>query len=330
MTGSPLPPAARHQRGAALLLAMIVVTLVATLASAMVWQQWTAMRVEAAERSRLQSSWILHGALDWSRLILREDARSSRIDHLGEPWATPLAEARLSTFLAADRDPTSNDGPEAFLSGSIADAQARYNLRNLVGDDGRPVPGEVDVLKRLCTAAGLADDVAPRLAQQLASAWGARAGAASEPAAEDPKAGLAPQRLEHLRWLGFDATVVAALRPWTEVLPVRTQVNLNTAPREVLSAVLGVDRGTAERLVQARQRAPFESVDAARAQLPASVKLEPARVSVASSFFDVVGHLRLDDRALEEHSVLHRRGSGAAVQVIPVRRERRPLSTPGP
>jgi general secretion pathway protein K len=124
--------------------------------------------------------------------------------------------------------------------------------------------------------------------------------------------------------------VVAALRPWAEVLPVRTQVNLNTAPREVLSAVLGVDRGTAERLVQARQRAPFESVDAARAQLPASVKLEPARVSVASSFFDVVGRLRLDDRALEEHSVLHRRGSGAAVQVIPVRRERRPLSTPGP
>ncbi len=92
------------QRGAALLLAMMILTLVATLASGMVWQQSRSIQVEAAERARVQSAWILNGALDWARLILREDARSGGADHLGEPWATPLAEARLSTFLAADRD----------------------------------------------------------------------------------------------------------------------------------------------------------------------------------------------------------------------------------
>ena len=92
-----------QQAGAALLTAMIIVTLVATLAASMVWQQWRAVQVEAAERARTQSAWILAGALDWARLILREDARSGGADHLGEPWAVPLAEARLSTFLAADR-----------------------------------------------------------------------------------------------------------------------------------------------------------------------------------------------------------------------------------
>ena len=61
--------------GAALLTAMIIVALVATLAGAMVWQQWRAVQVEAAERARTQSAWILSGALDWARLILREDAR---------------------------------------------------------------------------------------------------------------------------------------------------------------------------------------------------------------------------------------------------------------
>ena len=93
-----------RQRGAALLLAMIIVTLIATLAVSMVWQQWRAVQVETAERSRSQSAWILSGALDWAGLILKEDARPSaaQVDHLGEPWAVPLAEARLSTFLAAD------------------------------------------------------------------------------------------------------------------------------------------------------------------------------------------------------------------------------------
>ena len=89
--------ALRRQRGAALLLAMLILTLVATMASGMVWQQWRAIQVESAERARTQSAWILSGALDWARLILREDARTGGADHLGEPWAVPLAEARLSS-----------------------------------------------------------------------------------------------------------------------------------------------------------------------------------------------------------------------------------------
>ena len=116
-------PARRSQRGAALLTAMIIVTLVATLAASMVWQQWRAVQVEGAERARAQSAWILAGALDWARLILKEDRRSGAnpVDHLGEPWAVPLAEARLSTFLAVDQSNT-DDAPDAFLSGLITDA----------------------------------------------------------------------------------------------------------------------------------------------------------------------------------------------------------------
>ena len=97
MSRRPAPRARPAQRGAALLLALLLVALVATLASAMVWQQWRAVQVEAAERARAQAAWVLDGATDWSRLILREDARTGSNDHAAEPWATPLAEARLST-----------------------------------------------------------------------------------------------------------------------------------------------------------------------------------------------------------------------------------------
>ena len=77
--------------------------------------------VETAERARVQSAWVLTGALDWARLVLREDASpGSLVDHLGEPWAVPLQEARLSSFLAADRNVMTDTGAEvmeAFLSG---------------------------------------------------------------------------------------------------------------------------------------------------------------------------------------------------------------------
>ena len=76
-----------RQRGAALLTAMVIVTLVATLASARVWQQWRAVQVEVAERARAQALWILNGAVDWARLILREDARTaSAARPCAPPW----------------------------------------------------------------------------------------------------------------------------------------------------------------------------------------------------------------------------------------------------
>ena len=309
-----------RQRGAALLMAMVLVTLVTTLAAGMVWQQWRAVQVEAAERARSQAEWVLLGALDWSRLILREDARSGRVDHLGEPWATPLAEARLSTFLAADRDNNADQGPEAFLSGSISDVQGRYNLRNLVGDDGKLVPAELQTLTRLCAVAGLPGDAARLLAEALTQAWGAPIQGATGRGSVLPI-----QRYEQLAWLGIDPRLVAALRPVAEILPGATPLNVNTAPREVIAAVLDVDLGTAERLVQVRQRSPIDSLERLKAFLPQGATPDARRVGFASNHFEVTGRLRLDERVLEERALMQRRGSGSATEVVALRRERRSL-----
>lgn len=288
---------ANRQRGAALLVAMVILTLVATLAAGMVWQQWRAVEVEAAERARTQASWILTGAHDWARLILREDSRTPGVDHLGEPWAVPLAEARLSTFLAADRSNTADEGPEAFLSGSIADAQARYNLRNLVDQEGKLDPNQLRVLERLCDSAGLPSGVAARLGDGLAEAW----------AMTDGNAPLPPARLADLRWLGLDAASIERLAPWVVLLPVPTPVNLNTAPREVIAAVVeGLDAGSAERLVQARERQPFRSLEQAKAVLGADSEVKFEGVAVATNFFEVRGRVRLGERVLEERSLVRR------------------------
>lgn len=303
----------QRQRGAALLIAMALMTLVATLASGMIWQQYRAIQVEAAERSRTQSAWILNGALDWARLILREDARTGGPTALSEPWATPLAEARLSTFLALDKDNNSDTGPDAFLSGAIADLQSRYNLRNLV-DKGKILEAELASLQRLCEQAGAPTDTAQRIAAGML---------AGDTAAAD--APLAPQRVDQLRWLGIEPAVIERLRPWVDILPVRTTVNLNTAERDVIVAVSpGLDTGAAEALVQSRQRKAFKTVPDAAAVLSRPQLLDPQRVGTQSNYFEVRGKLRLDDRTLEERSVVERRG----LDVNPILRERISSVTP--
>jgi general secretion pathway protein K len=296
----PTRPGVPHrQRGAALLTAMIIVTLIATLAVSMVWQQWRAVQVEGAERARTQSSWILSGALDWARLILREDQRSGKVTALTEPWAVPLAEARLSTFLAADKDNNTDDGIEAFLSGSIVDAQGRYNLTNLIVQN-KIDPNELATLERLCQTLGVDSGVPSRIAKGLLDAQ----------TGTTANAPLLPQMTSQLTWLGVDAGSVAALEPYVVLLPVATAVNVNTAPREVLVAVIkGNDVATSERLLQVRQRTPFKTIDELKAQAP-SLDTSNAKLDVRSSFFEVRGRLRLADRILEERSLVQRLSNG--------------------
>ena len=292
----------RHrQRGAALLTAMIIVTLVVTLAGSMLWQQWRAVQVEAAERARTQAAWLLSGALDWARLILKEDAKTGRPTSLNEPWATPFEEARLSTFLAAD-SAHAEDAPDAFLSGSITDAQSRYNLMNL-SEQGKVVDAEREALERLCQNLGLATEVASRIANALNDAVSGAPGAA-----------LLPRSIAQLGWLGVEPETVRQLAPYVTLLPVATPVNLNTASREVLSAAIkGLDLASAERLVQARQRSAFKTLAAVEQLLPALAPLDPKRLATVSSYFEVRGRLRLLDRVLEERSLLQRKGRDATV-----------------
>jgi general secretion pathway protein K len=297
---------ARRQRGAALLMAMIIVTLVATLAASMVWQQWRAVQVETAERARTQSAWILAGALDWARLILREDAKNGGADTLGEPWAVPLAEARLSTFLAADKDNT-DDAPDAFLSGQITDAQSRYNLTNLTQLDqtGKPIAKEIEGFQALCEAIGASPDLATRIATGLIAAKSLNGANGTDTAAP-----LLPVLVSQLTWLGIDPDTVRLLTPYVTLLPNPSPVNVNTAAREVLvAAIPGLDLASAERLVQVRQRTPFKSVDEIKPQLPNPLmELAPGRIGVTSNYFEVRGRLRLGDRTLDQTSLVWRNG----------------------
>ena len=310
-----------RQSGAALLAAMLTVTLVATFAATALWQQWRSVEVEAAERTRIQSAWILIGALDWSRLILIEDSRAGGADHLAEPWAVPLEEARLSTFLAADRNVTQIDdaggGEEAFLSGQIIDLQSRLNLANLVSGD-TVNEAALAQFERLFAQLGLPPAELTALVQALRQA--------QAPGNENTDAPLLPQSPSQLAWLGLAPRTLALLAPHITLLPERKPVNLNTAGAEVLMATLrGLDRAGADRIMAVRQMQPFRSVDDVKKLLGEQIEVSGSEHGVASSYFEVHGRLRMGPTVVQERSLVRRMG----LEATTVWRERTGARVPG-
>lgn len=298
-----IPRPSLRSRGAALLAAMLTVTLVASFAAAALWQQWRAVEVETAERARVQAAWILLGALDWSRLILVEDSRAGGADHLAEPWAVPLQEARLSTFLAADRnvsqvDDASIDTTDAFLSGQITDLQSRLNLHNLFSD-AKIAPIALRQFTRLFERLGLPQQELALLVEGLRRAH----------EGTDANAPLMPQTVDQLGWLGLSPATVARLEPHVAMLPMATPLNINTAGVDVLwAAIDGLDQASALKIVQARESRYFHSVDELKQLLGGTLELNDGGVlAIASGFFEVRGRLRLGQTTVEERSLVQRR-----------------------
>ena len=279
---------------------MLTVTLVATFAASALWQQWRNVEIESAERQRLQAHWILVGAIDWARLILHENARDSAVFYLSQSWAVPLQEARLSTFLAAaDSDNASADVPDIFLSGQITDQQAYLNVANLAQNGVVDLPTRT-AFARLFQLLLIDPSELNLLVTQLQLA---QQGAANGAANTGP---LVPMEFDQLSWLGVRPATLERLRPFVTLLPKATPVNLNTAPAEVIYAVVTkLDWAGAQRLVQLRNQKHFESLaDVTARANGANLALNDAQHAITTRYFQVEGQLRSGSATTRETSLL--------------------------
>ncbi len=333
-----------RQAGAAILLALLIMTLVATLAAGMVWLQWRGIEVEAAERTRAQAEWLLNSSLDWGNLILKSSIRNGQIeDDLGQPWATPLAETKLSSFLSADGNHSAEGGPEAYLSGQISDAEGKYNLYNLVidtsaGGSTNARFDEINRLKIICTAVGIPEATANTLGAGMRDSWSAQqnAGTTTGMAGQSGNSVLMPVQLDDLAWYGIDPKALKLLEPFVQLLPpangqaaALTTINANTAPAEVLMAALpGISRAQAQQIILARQTHPLTKPTdiwlalgrGATGAWEPPQGLPPNQVDVKSFHFEIFGQLRLEQHVVRERSVVWRQNQFAPIQVL--RRER--------
>ena len=262
-------------------MAMLIVAAVATLVSGAMWQQNALIRETENELAQAQARWLIRGAIDWAGVILREDARTSSVDHRGEPWAVPLADTRLNE----------NDGrASAYIVGEVRDEQSKFNLRNLATREGVELK-ELEALRRLLGALALNEALAEPIARRMHEAFD-HVPALALVSVDEALKGLEPAELERLR-------------AFVTVLPERTRVNANTAAAEVLaSQVAGLPLLEARRVVAGRDRAYFRDPGDVRARLAqAGAQALEADLAVATRYFSVEGTVtyagaRLRARAL--------------------------------
>ena len=77
----------KTQRGLALITAMLVVAIVATIAAYLSLGQQVWLRQVQNLFDRNQADSMRHAALHWIGTLLARDAKENQTDHLGETWA---------------------------------------------------------------------------------------------------------------------------------------------------------------------------------------------------------------------------------------------------
>ncbi|EIF29335.1 type II secretory pathway, component PulK [Burkholderia sp. Ch1-1] len=336
-----------NEKGVAIISALLVVALSAILVSGMLWRQQVQIRRIENQRLLSQAQWVARGALDWTRLILRSEGDTSAgITYLGGLWGVPIAKTRLSDFLGQIGEVRAEQGAETYLSGSIEDAQAKFNLRNLVDS---PAPGvmqldmnQVGAYQRLLVSLGLNSQLAKTTAVQVRASLaqsatrfqtvtstngttatpqvqgGATGGSFTDkPGIEDSNdsAANAPLQLINVDSLldipGYTPEMVARLRPFVTVLPTVSAVNVNTASAEVIAAVVpGMSVSGAQAFVARRQTVFFRNAGDVQLALQAagaqSVSIDPSELDVNSNYFLIHGRVQHERAEVDRTTLVYR------------------------
>ncbi|MGV7208190.1 type II secretion system minor pseudopilin GspK [Oxalobacteraceae bacterium A2-2] len=334
------PALKTRQRGVAVITALLLTTLAVTIVASLFWQQQVQVRTMENQRLQLQTRWILRGALDWTRLILTQSGLDlAGLTTASGVWATPLAETRLDQYI--ERERTDGEDYNATLSGQIQDAAGRFNLNNLARN--RVVqPAQLAVLQRLLGYVQLDPNLAAVVAQQVANTQvastpalppggtstvthtsggavttttgttGTTTGATASASGSGGSEPMPLQRVEDLlATTGFTADSIEKLRDLVVLLPEQTPLNVNTAPAEVLAALVpNMSVSEAAALVNTRQRIYYRNTADFTTALNGRVVPAGVSIDVRSNYFLVQSSVRLDRAALDTVSLL-RRGDAA-------------------
>jgi general secretion pathway protein K len=297
----------RRQRGVAIITAMLLVAA----AIAAVVPGAVADRIAIARMAKLydvtQARMLARGIEVWAGQVVLKDGRTSLNDHLGESWAKRV-----------DNVPVQG----AVVAGALSDQQGLFNINTLLVD-GRPEPLAVERFERLLAHLGIDEAVVGAVLDWLDSDEEARVPGGAESVYY--LRGEAPYRVsnqpmalvsELMLVAGINMASYSQLRPYVTALPIRTSINVNTAPLAVLRAVLSEpDEVALRQFVQQRGAEPITDFEMLRRHaLFANFGTELDGLGVGSDWFRLDGNIALRRATIEHHAILHR--SEDSVKVV--------------
>ena len=298
--GSRAPGTPHRQRGLALITAVLIVAIVATVATTLALGEQVWFRQAQNMKDRAQAISLRQGAASYAAILLGRDYVT--IDHLREIWAKPLPPLPVE------------DGMIAFV---VHDAQGLFNLNNLVrgGTEYKP---DIDMFKRLLTLQRLDPGLSEALVDWLDLNSDVRPGGAEDIeylSLPQPyrAANLPLQSVDELRLVkGFSANAVEKLRPYVTALPLPTAINVNTASEQVLAAMFtNLSPSVFEPLTKKRLTQPFKSGPEFLAELPPGTKTDVA-YGTTTNYFLVTIDIRYGRLQRQTLTLIHRAAAGKA------------------
>ena len=299
----------QRQQGVALILAVMIVALIAVVSVGIAERQQLDIRLTGNIIEAESAYQYALGAEAWGKgQIVRDQA--GQIDHTDEDWALPLAATEFENGV---------------IEAQIEDLQGRFNLNNLLDDQGQPVAEEVNRLRRLLTLLQLDPTLTEAVLDWLDEDTDARFPAGAE---DDHYMSLDPPRSaangpmvstsELALIKGFDHEAYIALAPYVTALPERTAVNLNTAPAQVLALVAdGLTVSEGEDLVTQREGSWYNTVaDFSGNSLFDGRPVVADGLDVKSNYFLVRADAYLGRVRVKLYSVLKRNEQGEVTVVM--------------
>jgi len=273
----------RSERGMVLLVVLLVIALLATLLTEFSFSTLVDLRLAETFRDSTRGFYLARGGVTVGRMLLKQDTNG--YDAPNELWSQGLVNFPVGG---------------GYLSVSGEDLSSRLNLNLLIDNQGNVDVVSMERFTILCELLGAEDpdlltdslidwldaDNDPRPLGGEDNYYLSRAN--PYPTGNGPLASL--EELSLVR--GFDATILERLTPHVTLYGT-TSVNVNTASREVLTAVMAAG-GTvslaeaeiaADRILELREEGPIEDKQA----LKGLADLENLDY-VINTFLDVSSH----------------------------------------
>jgi len=266
-----------RQQGTALVTAMLIVALASVAATSMLKQQHIDIRrAENMVRGDQLSLYVQAGE-NWARSVLTRDKFENEYDSLAENWAKldeplPLKDGRIQV--------------------KVEDLQGRFNLNNLLDEEGRLSKPDLQQFRNLLAVLELDVELATAILDWIDA---------------DVNPGL-PSGAEDQEYLKLDVPYRTAnapfvssselllirgvtredfdkLEPFVTALPERGEVNVNTTTASVLAAMIeGMTLDEASSLIEGRPEKGYEDIARFRGEQALNGR-EVQGIGVSSRYF---------------------------------------------